>query len=69
MSLVTDHWQKVSRIIGNALAFEIDDGTLQTGDAFLSARLDALARDGSLEIRGGSAHDMRSSEVRLAGAG
>lgn len=65
MSFVTEHWQKVSRVIGEALVSEMYQGTLQTGDMFLSARIDALARDGRLKIRGGSAHDMRSSEVRL----
>jgi hypothetical protein len=64
MSLLADDWQKVNRIIGDALAFEIDDGILQTGDVFLAARLNAMAKDGTLEIRGGSAHDMRSCEVR-----
>jgi hypothetical protein len=65
MSLVTDHWQKVSRIIGNALAFEIDDGIVQIGIDFLSSRLDAMAKDGRLEIMGGSALDMHLSQVRL----
>jgi hypothetical protein len=68
ISLLADDWQKVSRIIGDALSYEIDDGILQTGDVFLSARLNAMAKDGRLEIRGGSAHDMRSSEVKLPGA-
>jgi hypothetical protein len=65
VSLVTDHWQHVSRIVGNALAFEIDDGIVQIGIDFLSSRLDALAKNGRLEIRGGSAHDIRWSEVKL----
>ena len=47
----------------------MEDGIIQTVDTFLSARLDALARDGRLEIRGGSAHDMHVSEVRLPGVG
>jgi hypothetical protein len=49
----------------DALAFEIDDGIVQIGIDFLSSRLDAMAKNGRLEIRGGSAHDMRSSEVKL----
>jgi hypothetical protein len=65
MSLVTEHWQEVSRIIGNALAFEIDDGILQIGIDFLSSRLDAMAKNRRLEIRGGPAHDIRWSEVKL----
>ena len=64
-SLVTEHWQRVARIIGTAMADEMEDGIIQTDDTFLSARLDALARNGRLEIRGGSAHDMHVSEVRL----
>ena len=57
--------EKVSRIIGSALAYEIDDGTLQTGSAFLSARLHVMAKDGRLEIMGGSALEMHLSQVRL----
>jgi hypothetical protein len=67
MSLVTEHWQKVVRIISTAMADEMEDGIIQSEDTFLSARLDALARDGRLEIRGGSARDMHVSEVRLPG--
>jgi Protein of unknown function len=52
MSLVTEHWQKVVRIISTAMADEMEDGIIQSEDTFLSARLDALARDGRLEIRG-----------------
>jgi hypothetical protein len=65
MSLITDHWQKVSRIVGSAISFEIDDGILQTGDDSLSSRLNAMARDGRLEIMGGSAREMHLSQVRL----
>jgi Protein of unknown function/Domain of unknown function (DUF1835) len=68
MSLVTDHWQQVSRIIGNALAFEVGDGIVQIGIHFLSSRLDTMAKNGRLEIRGGSAHDIGWSEVRLPAA-
>jgi hypothetical protein len=68
MSLVTEHWQKVSGVIGEALVSEMYEGVIQSGDLLLSARLDAMAKDGRLEIRGGSALDMRSSEVRLPGA-
>jgi hypothetical protein len=67
-SLVTEHWQKAARIIGTAMADEMEDGIIQSDDTFLAARLDALARDGRLEIRGGSARDMHVSEVRLPGA-
>ena len=56
---------KVSRVIGEALVSEMYEGVIQSGDMLLSARLDAMAKDGRVEIRGGSARDMRSSEVRL----
>jgi hypothetical protein len=64
-SLVTEHWQKVARIIGTAMADEMEDEIIQSDDTLLSARVDALAREGKLEIRGGSARDMHVSEVRL----
>jgi hypothetical protein len=65
MSLVTERWRKVSRVIGEALVSEMYEDVIQTGDLLLSARLDAIAKGGRVEIRGGSAHDMRSSEVKL----
>jgi Protein of unknown function/Domain of unknown function (DUF1835) len=64
-SLVTEHWQKVARIIGTAMADEMEEGIIQSDYTFLAARLDALANDGRLELRGGSARDMHLSEVRL----
>jgi Protein of unknown function/Domain of unknown function (DUF1835) len=67
MSLVTEHWRKASRVIGEAMVSEMYEDVIQTGDLLLSARLDAMAKDGRVEIRGGSAHDMRSSEVKLPG--
>lgn len=67
-SLVTEHWRKAARIIGTAMGDEMEDGIIQSDDTLLSARLDALARDGRLEIRGGSARDMHVSEVRLPAA-
>jgi hypothetical protein len=51
-----------------AMSHEMEDEIIQSDDTFLSARLDALARDRRLEIRGGSARDMHVSEVRLPGA-
>jgi Protein of unknown function/Domain of unknown function (DUF1835) len=65
ISYVTDDWQKVARIIGHALASQMDDCILQAGDLLLVARVDALVESGRLEIRGESAHDMHVSEVRL----
>jgi hypothetical protein len=64
-SLVTEHWQKVAKVVGLAMAHEMDDEVIQTGDLLLSARLNAMAKDGRLEIRGGSARDIHLSDVRL----
>jgi Protein of unknown function/Domain of unknown function (DUF1835) len=64
MSYVTDNWQKVARIVGQALVFRMDDYIIQPGDIFLAARVDALVESGLLEIRGESALEMHVSEVR-----
>jgi hypothetical protein len=68
MSYVTDNWQKVSRVVGPAMAPQMSDDIVQTGDMFLAARVNALAESGNLEIRGKSALEMFSTEVRLPGA-
>jgi len=65
MSHATDEWQKVARIIGEALATEWDDDIFQTGDLVLAARVNALVENGRLECRGKSPLEMRFSEVRL----
>jgi hypothetical protein len=68
MSQVTDSWQKVLRVVGGAMASQmddLDDWIIQTGDMFLATRVDALAKCGQLEIRGKSTPEMRHSEVRL----
>jgi hypothetical protein len=66
MSLVTEDWQKAARIIGTAMAGEMDEEIIQIGDAFLSSRLNAMAKDARLEIRGDAVVDMHLCEVRLA---
>jgi hypothetical protein len=66
MSYVTDNWQKVSRVVGSAMASQMDDWIIQSGDMFLAARINALAESGRLEIRGKSALEILSSEVRLS---
>ena len=63
MSSVTNNWQKVLRIVGTAIAAEMD--IFQANDMVLRARIDALAQTGRLEIRGKSALEMFDSEVRL----
>ena len=64
MSHASDEWQKVARIVGQALAAEWDDGVFQTGDLVLAARVNALVESGRLECRGKSPLEMRFSEVR-----
>ena len=66
LSYVTDDWQKVARVVGPAMASQMDDWICQTGDMFLAARINALAKSGRLEIRGKSALEILLSEVRLA---
>jgi hypothetical protein len=65
MSCVTDDWQKVSKVVGEALVSQMDNCIRQTGDMFLAARINALAESGRLEIRGKSALEILFSEVRL----
>ena len=68
MSCVTDNWQKVAKVIGSAMASQMDDWIVQSGDMFLAARINALAETGRLEIRGKSALEISHSEVRLPGS-
>jgi hypothetical protein len=65
MSYVTDDWQKVGRIVGQALVSRMDDCIIQPGDTFLAARVNALVESGRLEIQGRSALEMFLSAVRL----
>jgi hypothetical protein len=65
MSYVTNDWQKVAMVVGQALAAEMDDDVFQSGDILLAARLDALVESGRLEIQGKSALEMQNSLVRL----
>jgi hypothetical protein len=62
---VTDNWQKVARVVGQALVSPMDDCIIGPGDLFLVARVNALVESGRLEIRGKSALEMHASEVRL----
>jgi Protein of unknown function len=68
LSRVTNAWRKVARVVGEALAFQMDDCIFQTGDIFLAARVNALVESGRVEIRGKSALEMQLSEVRLLNA-
>lgn len=65
MSFVTNDWQKVAWIVGQALVAPMDDCVIGPGDLFLVARVNALVESGRLESRGKSASDIQASEVRL----
>jgi hypothetical protein len=65
MSYVTDHWQKVGRVVGHAMIPQMDDCTIQTGDMLLLGRVNALVESGRLEVQGKSPLEMHRSEVRL----
>jgi hypothetical protein len=66
MSHVTDDWQRVARVVGEALAFGMEDCIIGPGDLLFRARIKALAESGRVEIQGGSALEMFVSQVRLA---
>jgi hypothetical protein len=62
-----ERWQKVARVIGEALVSFIDGPFYQVGHFVLAARLKALAQSGRLESQGDMAKP-RFSEVRLPGS-
>jgi len=64
LSCATDHWQRAMRVVGEAMAKELDDALLQTEDLLLVARLRTLVKLGHLETRG-DLLDIRRSEVCL----
>ena len=64
LSCATSAWQKMARIIGEALASFLDDGVHQTGDLVLYGRACVLAEGGSLEWRG-DLSSMQACELRL----
>jgi hypothetical protein len=66
MSCVTDNWQNVSRIFGDTFMSLMDD-IAWPSDVFLTTRVNALVKDGRLEIRGNS--ERLFGEVRLPRAG
>ena len=63
LSLINDRWQKVARVVGEALALQMDD-LWQTGDMVLAGRINALVNSGALECQGDPLN-MRFSEIRL----
>ena len=65
LGFVTREWQRMARIVGEALARSVHDHVYQVGDLLLSARLADLAEAGILEWRG-EALEMGKCELRLA---
>jgi hypothetical protein len=67
MDLITDDWQLFSRIIGTAMAHELDDEVINTGFEWLQHRLMALIELGHLEVLEARSREERYlSQVRLA---
>jgi Protein of unknown function len=44
MSCVSDSWQKVAKVVGSAMASQMDDWMVQSGDMFLAASYRCLGR-------------------------
>jgi len=65
LSCATPDWQKVSMVVGKALASFCTDWIVHTGDLVLAARVRALANAGLLESQG-DLSDIQQSKVRLA---
>lgn len=63
LKVVTGEWQKVSRVLFNALG----KMKIKTGDVFLNYRLHQLAADGKLEIQGDAAKGWKETSVRMPG--
>jgi hypothetical protein len=64
LSCATSSWQKAASVVGEALAREMDDALLQTGDLLLIARTRTLVETGLLESRG-DLLDIHRCELRL----
>jgi hypothetical protein len=62
---VQDSWQKVARVVGEALRKSWEDAFLQSGELILSARVIALVELGMLEARG-NLMNIQQGEVRPA---
>lgn len=63
LAIATQEWQKMARMVADALFIQIEEGVNQIGDGFLAARIRALAAMGQLELRG-DISAMRTTEVR-----
>jgi len=66
MSHVREMWRSVVSVFSSVTISHWDDGVLQTDDAFLAARMRALAESGRLEIRGEIDRRFSLCEVRWA---
>jgi Protein of unknown function/Domain of unknown function (DUF1835) len=68
MSYLTKDWQMVAKVVAPAMISDMDHDSIQIDAMFLAARINRLAENGRLEIRGESALEITRSEVRLPGA-
>jgi hypothetical protein len=63
---VTRQWQRIVRVVGNAMGHNSEPPYYQVGDLMLMTRVVALVDEGKL-LSDGDPWDMRSSRVRLPG--
>lgn len=63
LKAITGEWQKVPKVLSNALS----KMKIKTGDVFLNGRLHALAGAGKLELQGDFTKGWKDCSVRLAG--
>lgn len=64
-SQMTDQWQNVQRVLGEALVSGPDDCVLECGDVFLLGRIIALVKGGRLELEGELGPKVGEGKVRL----
>jgi hypothetical protein len=63
LKVITGEWQKVSKVLFNALG----KMKLKTGDVFLNYRLHQMAAAGLLEMQGDAAKGWKEASIRLLG--
>ncbi|MBN8992519.1 MAG: DUF1835 domain-containing protein [Rhizobiales bacterium] len=67
MDLMTDDWQLLSRIVGTAMAVELDNEIINTGFDWLQRRLMTFVEHGELELlEERSREETHLSQLRLA---
>lgn len=64
-SQMTDQWQNVRRVLGQALVSGTDDCIIECGDVFLLGRIVALVKSGRIELQGELGPKVSESRVRL----